>query len=50
MVVYFSGTGNSRCAAKNHARQLGDKLVNAGAYFKEKRSVSLRSERPWVFV
>ena len=50
MVVYFSGTGNSRCVAQLLAQQLGDELLDAGTYFKGEQSAALRSETPWVFV
>ena len=30
MIVYFSGTGNSRYAAESLAHQLGEELLDAG--------------------
>ena len=50
MVIYFSGTGNSRYAAKLIAHELGDELVDAAEYIKGGRSAGLSSQRPWVFV
>lgn len=50
MIVYFSGTGNSRYAAALLADRLGDDLLDAGAWIKEKRKAELTSEKPWVFV
>lgn len=50
MVVYFSGTGNSRFAAERIARRLNDQIVDAGQYFKGGESAALVSEQPWVFV
>ncbi len=50
MVVYFSGTGNSRFAAKILADALGDELLDAGTLIKSGASGELCSERPWVFV
>lgn len=50
MILYFSGTGNSRWAAAALARQLGDDLADAGAWIKENRRGAFRSDRPWVFV
>ena len=50
MVIYFSGTGNSRYAAKLIARRLGDELIDAGTYIKSGKTAVLSSERPWVFV
>lgn len=49
MIVYFSGTGNSRFAAKMIASHIGDKVVDAGTFIKQNRWAELRSERPWVF-
>ena len=50
MIVYFSGTGNSRCAAQLLARQLGDGIFDAGIQIKAGERGQLCSERPWVFV
>ena len=50
MVIYFSGTGNSRYAAKLIAHRTGDELVDAGTYIKEGRPANFSSGRPWVFV
>lgn len=50
MIVYFSGTGNSRCCAALLARQLGDKLVDAAPFLRKGAAADLRSEEPWVFV
>ena len=50
MVVYFSGTGNSRYAARLLAQQLDDEPLDAGTYFKDGGIAALRSEKPWVFV
>ncbi len=50
MIVYFSGTGNSRFAAELLARQLGDELVDAGQRIKAGENSGLSSDRPWVFV
>lgn len=50
MVVYFSGTGNSRYAAEFLAHRLGEELMDAGRRMKEGDVGELHSERPWVFV
>lgn len=50
MVVYFSGTGNSRFAAKAIAQQLQDELLDAGALIKAGERGVFMSERPFVFV
>ena len=50
MIVYFTGTGNSRYAAALLADRLGDDLLDAGAWMKEKKKADLTSDKPWVFV
>lgn len=50
MIVYFSGTGNSRYAASLLADRLGDDLLDAGVWIKEKKRADLTSDKPWVFV
>lgn len=50
MIVYFSGTGNSRYAAKLIAGAVGGELTDAGALIKAGRRAELRSDSPWVFV
>ncbi len=50
MIVYFSGTGNSRFAAEFLGEQLDDELINAGQFIKAKQSACFQSELPWVFV
>lgn len=50
MVIYFSGTGNSRYAAELLARQLNDDILDAGRQIKAGERGVFRSDRPWVFV
>lgn len=50
MILYFSGTGNSRYAATLLARQLEDTLVDTGAWIKENKRGVFHSEHPWVIV
>lgn len=50
MIVYFSGTGNSRYAAEFLAYRLEDTLVDTGRRIKEGDIGGLHSETPWVFV
>lgn len=50
MIVYFSGTGNSRYAAQMISAHVNDEAVDAGAFIKENRQAELHSEGPWVFV
>ncbi len=50
MVVYFSGTGNSRYCAQALAAKLDDRLINSAEYIKNEFAADLSSDKPWVFV
>ena len=50
MVLYFSGTGNSRYAAKCIASVTGDETVSINAYIKSGTRGTFQSESPYVFV
>lgn len=50
MIIYFSGTGNSRFAANFLKNELGDQIVDAGELIKTGRNGDFQSEKPWVFV
>ena len=50
MVLYFSGTGNSRYVAKKIAEASGDELVSIGQKIKSGDFSEIRSEKPLVFV
>ena len=50
MVLYFSGTGNSRYVAKKIAETSGDELVSIGQKIKSGDFSEIRSEKPLVFV
>ena len=50
MVVYFSGTGNSRYCAELLAARLDDELTDAFPFIRGGTAADLYSERPWVFV
>lgn len=50
MVIYFSGTGNSRYCAQRIAAALGDELLDAAGYIKHGIAADLISGKPWVFV
>jgi len=50
MIIYFSGTGNSRYCAQLLAQMLGDNLTDAAAYIKKGDKVNLTSDKAWVFV
>lgn len=50
MIIFFSGTGNSRYCAQLLAKRLGDECVDSVPFIRDKRPAAVRSERPWVFV
>ena len=50
MIVYFSGTGNSRYCAEFLAHRLGDRLLDAFSYIRNGVAADLRSGTPWIFV
>ncbi len=50
MVIYYSGTGNSRYIAELLAVRLGDELVCANDYIKAEKRGEFCSEKPYVFV
>lgn len=50
MVVYFTGTGNSRYVAEGIALLTNDKLVSANEFIKATKRTNLTSEVPYVFV
>ena len=50
MIVYFTGTGNSRYCAAFLGEQLGDPCLDVLPLLQSGAAADLRSERPWVFV
>lgn len=50
MIVYFSGTGNSRYCAQLLAAQLNDEIIDAFHFIRDGIAAELCSGRPWVFV
>lgn len=50
MIIYFSGTGNSRCCAEVLGRELGDKVTDSTSFIKNGIVVEFLSDKPWVFV
>lgn len=50
MIVYFTGTGNSRYCARLLADRLGDNCTSAFHYIRDRIALELSSEKPWVFV
>lgn len=50
MIVYFSGTGNSRHCARILAELLEDELLDAFGYIRHGIAAELITGKPWVFV
>jgi ferredoxin len=50
MVLFFSGTGNSRYAAKIIAMETGDELVSINGFMRRGGTETLHSDTPYVFV
>lgn len=50
MILYFSGTGNSRYVAEQLGIMRKDEVVSIGDYLKEKKVGKFQSEKPYIFV
>ena len=50
MILYFTGTGNSRYAARKIGKILGEEPVSLNTYIKEETAGEFTSEKPYVFV
>lgn len=50
MIIYFTGTGNSRYLAEMLAKQLSDEVVDATKLIKDDKTPEFNSEKPYVFV
>lgn len=50
MVIYFSGTGNSKYCAEIIASKLGDECIDSFHYIKNQIAGEFISGKPWVFV
>lgn len=50
MIVYFSGTGNSKYCAKMIASKLDDEIVDVFSYIKNGIAGEFITGKPWVFV
>ena len=49
MIVYFTGTGNSRYCAQMLADKLGDTCIDAFRFIRDGIAAELFSDKPWVF-
>ena len=50
MVLYFSGTGNSRYVAKVIGEKIGDDVISMNELIKGEQPAMLKSDKPYVFV
>ena len=50
MILYFTGTGNSKYAAERLAELLDDELISINDKIRAKDKSALTSEKPWVIV
>jgi len=50
MIVFYTGTGNSRYVAQGIAKHIGDSLHDAAGDMRNSAFPELNSDRPWVFV
>lgn len=50
MILYFTGTGNSRHTANKIAEATGDRIENIADHLRKHETGSYDSERPYVFV
>lgn len=50
MILYFSGTGNSKYVAKAIASKLGDEAYSMNSDIREARKKEYESKTPWVIV
>lgn len=50
MILYFTGTGNSRYLALRFSKELNDEVVSINEYFKYQKKAVFYSEKPYVFV
>lgn len=51
MILYFSGTGNSRYVARKIAQELNDELISLNQLIKEEKTDELISaDKPFIFV
>ena len=49
MIIYFSGTGNSKYCAERLGELLEDRVVDSGRYIRERKKGKFCSTKPYVF-
>lgn len=50
MILYFTGTGNSRYVALQLSKCINDEVISINEYFKYQKKAVFTSEKPYVFV
>lgn len=50
MILYFTGTGNSRYLAYALSQEIHDEVISINEYLKKEKKAVFYSERPYVFV
>lgn len=50
MILYFTGTGNSRYFALQLAKEINDEVISINEYFKYQKQAVFDSDKPYVFV
>lgn len=50
MVIYFSGTGNSKFIANKIGKELNDKIIDSTKYIKINKKATFESKEPFIFV
>ncbi len=50
MILYFTGTGNSRYVANMLASDLKDEIVSINEIFKDRKKLRFSSEKPYIIV
>ncbi|MEG0918812.1 MAG: EFR1 family ferrodoxin [Anaerovoracaceae bacterium] len=50
MIIYFTGTGNSKFCAEYIGGQLGDQVIDSFEFISGAKAGEFESDEPWVFV
>lgn len=50
MIIYFSGTGNSKFIAEKIGEKLNDKIIDSTKYIKINKNGFFESKKPFIFV
>lgn len=50
MILYFSGTGNTKFVAEALADKLNDKLLNTADFIRSDKRLQVHSDKPFVIL